>query len=180
MSILENLNEAGLIDLYYGDESHFCSQGYVPRGWQFAGERVDIKVDKSFKINCFAMISRQNKCFFETTVENINSQFLVDFLDKFVTEIDKDTFLVLDNASIHKSKLVKQKQKEWEDKGLFIFFLPPYSPELNIAETLWRILKTMEIRPQDYTSQTLLHNRLHERLLNISHLWSINFSKFNP
>ena len=30
----------GLIDLYYGDESHICMDGYVPYGWQFRGEDV--------------------------------------------------------------------------------------------------------------------------------------------
>ena len=30
----------GLIDLYYGDESHVCTDGYVPYGWQFCGEDV--------------------------------------------------------------------------------------------------------------------------------------------
>jgi hypothetical protein len=29
---------------------------------------------------------------------------------------------------------------------------PPYSPHLNLAETLWRIMKTKWIRPQDYAS----------------------------
>jgi hypothetical protein len=32
---LESLSEQGLIDLFYGDESHVSSEGYVPYGWQF-------------------------------------------------------------------------------------------------------------------------------------------------
>lgn len=32
----------GLIDLYYGDESHICTEGYVPYGWLFRGENVYI------------------------------------------------------------------------------------------------------------------------------------------
>ena len=35
---LENLSTSGKIDLYYGDESHVCTEGYVPYGWQFPGE----------------------------------------------------------------------------------------------------------------------------------------------
>ena len=30
----------GLIELYFGDESHICTEGYVPYGWQFRGEDV--------------------------------------------------------------------------------------------------------------------------------------------
>ena len=40
--MLEGLSRRGLIDLYFDDERHFCSQGYVPRGWQFADEQVSI------------------------------------------------------------------------------------------------------------------------------------------
>ena len=178
--MLEDLSRRGLIDLFFGDESHFCSEGYVPRGWQFAGEVVDIPVEKRFKINCFGMINRKNICVSKTTVDSINGQFVVDFLDDFAKTTTKDTFLVLDNASVHKSKLVKAQMERWQAQGLYIFYLPPYSPELNIAETLWRLLKTLEIRPQDYRDEQTLHTRLAERLLTIGEKWNISFSDFNP
>jgi len=176
---LEELCRRGLIDLYFGDESHFCSEGYVPRGWQFKDETVDIKVERGFKINCFAMISRQSKCIYKTNFTNINGQFIVEMLNEFADTLDKETVLVLDNASFHKSKVVKERLEEWQEKGLYIFYLPPYSPELNIAETLWRILKTLEIRPQDYLSKETLHERLKERLDSIGKKWTISFSEYN-
>ena len=37
---LERLSQAGLIDLYYGDESRVSVDPCVPYGWQFAGEEV--------------------------------------------------------------------------------------------------------------------------------------------
>jgi transposase len=38
------------------------------------------------------------------------------------------------------------------------FLHPPYSPHLNIAETLWRVMKGKWLRPQDYTcTETLFH-----------------------
>jgi transposase len=40
----------------------------------------------------------------------------------------------------------------WEKRELFLFYLPPYSPHLNIVETLWRILKGKWLRPVDYVS----------------------------
>ncbi|MBC6477595.1 MAG: transposase [Hormoscilla sp. GM7CHS1pb] len=39
---------------------------------------------------------------------------------------------MMDNASIHMSNAVKNKQEEWEKKCLTIFYLPTYSPQLNI------------------------------------------------
>lgn len=43
---LEQQKKGGLIDLYYGDERHICSEGYVPYGWQFCGEDVYISSEK--------------------------------------------------------------------------------------------------------------------------------------
>ncbi len=179
LELLEELCRNGEIDLFFGDESHFCSEGYVPRGWQFPNERVSIAVEKGFKINCLALINRNSTCIWKTTTENINGQFVVDFFNDFAAKLTKETFVVLDNASFHKSKLVKANIEKWQQKGLFIFYIPPYSPELNIAETLWRILKTLELRPQDYTTLQTLTNRLEERLDAIGKKWSIKFSEFN-
>ncbi|WP_338045584.1 transposase [Paraprevotella xylaniphila] len=41
----------------------------------------------------------------------------------------------------HRNKKIKELHPIWEKRGLFLFYLPPYSPQLNISETLWRILK---------------------------------------
>ena len=76
-----------------------------------------------------------------TSMESMTSEKIADFLDKFSLTIKRETFIVLDNAKVHRSKLMKEMRKIWEKRGLFLFFLPPYSPHLNIAETLWRMLK---------------------------------------
>lgn len=44
---LEELAQQELIDLFYGDESHVCSEGYVPYGWQFPQESVHIAAQKA-------------------------------------------------------------------------------------------------------------------------------------
>ncbi|NER02300.1 MAG: hypothetical protein F6K17_06475 [Okeania sp. SIO3C4] len=41
--------------------------------------------------------------------------------------------------------LIKVKTKEWEQKGLYVFFQPTYSPELNLIEVEWHQIKTYEI-----------------------------------
>jgi len=42
---------------------------------------------------------------------------------------------------MHTSKLFKSNIKKWEEKGLHLLYLPPYSPELNLIEILWREMK---------------------------------------
>jgi len=51
LSLIENQAEQGNIDLFYGDETRFSEQGYVPYGWQFDDENVAIEVCKGKAIN---------------------------------------------------------------------------------------------------------------------------------
>jgi transposase len=103
------------------------------------------------------MISRDNRYEGFTTKGSITAYEVVDFLDAFSLKVRKQTFVVLDNASVHRNKKIRELRKVWEKRGLFLFYLPPYSPHLNIAETLWRILKGKWLRPQDYVNQDVLH-----------------------
>ena len=148
----------GLIDLYYGDESHICTEGYVPYGWQFRGEDVYIPSERGLRLNIFGMIDRNNRYEGFSTTENMTADKVADFIDRLSLRIRKNTFVVLDNASIHRCKLMRELRPIWEKRGLYLFFLPPYSPHLNIAETLWRILKGKWLRPADYcTTDSLLY-----------------------
>jgi transposase len=54
--------------------------------------------------------------------------------------------------------------------------LPPYSPHLNIAETLWRILKGKWIRPLDYVSTGSLFYTTNRALAAVGKGLFINYS----
>lgn len=166
----------GLIDLYYGDESHICTEGYVPYGWQFRGEDVCIPSERGLRLNIFGMIDRNNRYEGFSTTENMTADKLVDFLDRLSLRIRKNTFVVLDNASVHRCKLMRELRPIWEKRGLFLFFLPPYSPHLNIAETLWRILKGKWLRPVDYCSTDSLLYATNRALAALGTELNINFA----
>ena len=176
---LEQLSLCGTIDLYYGDESHVCSEGYVPYGWQFPDEEVCILSEKAYKVNCLGFISRQNQCRWLMTTENIDTGFVLECLEQFSFEINKTTCVVLDNARIHKAKAIKERIPYWQKRGLYIFFLPPYCPHLNIAETLWRKLKKEWLNPEDYLSKDELFYAINRCLANVGGNLKINFSHFN-
>lgn len=179
MQELERLSEQGLIDLFYGDESRVSSEGYVPYGWQFPGEDIAIAVRKGYALNIFGLISRSNLCHWTSTESSINGQFLVEYLDRFCLSLKKQTFLVLDNASVHRSKAFRERLRAWQARGLFIFFLPPYSPHLNIAETLWRKLKKEWLNPEDYRDKETLFYAVNRCMANVGEYLTINFSPFN-
>lgn len=57
---LEGLDSHGNIELFYADESHMCTDGYVPYGWQFEDENIYIPSKKAAKLNIFGMITKKN------------------------------------------------------------------------------------------------------------------------
>ena len=92
--------------------------------------------------------------------------------------INKPTVIVLDNARIHTARKVKERLRDWQDRGLYIFYLPPYSPHLNIAERLWKELKSRWIKPADYCSAENLFYTVSLALTAVGKELFINFSKF--
>ena len=62
------------------------------------------------------------------------------------------TVIVVDQASIHTSDVVLDKIEEWTERGITIFKLPSYSPELNLIEILWRFIKYEWIEIEAYKS----------------------------
>ena len=174
---LEGLWEAGHIDLYFGDESHVCTEGYVPYGWIFPDETCVVPSLKEGRLNIFGMVDRNCRYHGFTTTESIDSDKFIEFVDLFSISIPKPTVLVVDNASVHKSKKVKACFERWNERGLFIFYLPPYSPHLNIAETVWRILKGKWISPHDYATKQGLFQRVEDILSKIGKEYFIKFCR---
>jgi transposase len=151
----------------------------VPYGWQFAGENVYIPSERGTKrLNIFGMIDRENRFEGFCTCEPINAGKIVDFLDRFSFRLKKKTSIVLDNASVHRNAKIKQMRTIWEKRGLFLFYIPPYSPHLNIAETLWRIMKGKWLRPQDYTTADTLFYVTNRMLATIGKGLRINYNHY--
>ena len=175
---LEKLSKLELIDLYYGDESRVCMEPCVPYGWQFKDEQVFMPSAKGAGLNCFALLTRANGLLFETTRQRITSGFIIEQLERLSFSIKKTTVLVLDNARVHKSKQVQERRPFWQERGLFIFYLPPYSPHLNIAETLWRKLKHEWLQPSDYATTDGLFYRVRQALAAVGSVLKIKFSEF--
>jgi hypothetical protein len=161
LQLLEQQSKQGQIELYYGDETRVSTEGYVPYGWQFQDENISIASAKGKAINCFGMITRDNHFVHATTEQTIDAEFITEHLDRFSFQLNKPTVVVLDNARVHQSKRMRTLQPGWATRGLFIFFLPPYSPKLNIIERLWKEMKARWIQPADYDNEQQLFYSIH-------------------
>jgi transposase len=176
---LECLSEIGLIDVYYGDESGVALEPNVPYGWQFKDEEVVMPSERGHGVNCFGLFTRENRSWVATSEATINAAFVVEQLERFSMRIKKMSVVVLDNARIHKGKQVAERIGYWQKRGLFIFYLPTYSPHLNIAETVWRKLKYEWLTPEDYETKGHLQYAVTQALSALGKSLKIRFSAFN-
>lgn len=65
--------------------------------------------------------------------------------------------IVQDNGSIHLSKYTREHWEAWRDRGLYLFFLPPYCSEMNRIELEWLHVKRDELAGR--IPHVLGHNR---------------------
>jgi transposase len=79
----------------------------------------------------------------------------VDFLEHLRLLIDLDPnrfwFVVLDNASAHKTPAVDEFAVQHQER-LELVYLPTYSPHLNLIERLWRLMRNHVTRNRFYES----------------------------
>jgi len=172
---LEQLWHKDSIDLYYGDESHFCEEAYVPYGWKFHKEDVYILSQCGARLNCFAMTDRHCHTHWFTTDKSIDAERMIGFLDEFSLTVRRKTVIVLDNAPIHRARKLLALRPLWEKRGLHLFFLPPYSPHLNIAGILWRMLKGKWLQPRDYLTPDTIFYAANRALATMGDGLIINF-----
>ncbi|MCC9033009.1 IS630 family transposase [Chryseobacterium sp. Ch-15] len=173
---LKHLHSIDYIDLYFGDASHFSTVPNVPYAWQTKDDPVLLPSDRSKSWSVLGLMTPCSKLFQRTYEGSVNSQIMIDFLDEFCEKITKKTVIILDNAPIHKSKIFTVKVKEWEERDLIIYFIPPYSPELNLIEILWRFVKYQWLPFDAFTNFVSLKKHLNEILDNFGSKYMINFS----
>ena len=68
------------------------------------------------------------------------------------------TVVVLDNAGLHRSKEVRAARAALRERRIFLYYLPPYSPELNDIERLFRTIKHHELPERRYPTLDALED----------------------
>jgi transposase len=63
----------------------------------------------------------------------LSPQRLIVFMRRLTRDAERKVYLILDNLNVHKAKPVRQWLAEQVDR-IEVFYLPPYSPELNPSE----------------------------------------------
>jgi transposase len=168
--------DKGEIDLFYYDESGFNLEPCIPYAWQPIGENIEIPTSHSRRLNVAGFIDRN--CQFESFVfeGSINTPVVIACFNEFSKIIQKETHVLIDNAPMHTSNEFIDNIEKWQSEGLIIEFLPPYCPELNIIEILWRKIKYEWMPFSAYESFNNLKEELFNILKNIGKDYAIAFT----
>jgi transposase len=177
--LVEHMEAAanGEIDLFYLDQSGFGRTPYIPYAWQDRGSTIAVPCREGKRINVMGMYSlMKGTLHAEITDKSITSARVVDFLGDFSKTVTKFTVVVLDNASIHTAKAVYEKLEEWEGRNLYLYYLPTYSPELNVIEIVWRKIKYEWLPLSAFASFKALWRNLSDMIPKIGIEYNIYFA----
>jgi len=185
LQLLREQAVKGEIDLYFFDEVGFNLKPNVPYAWQPIGTTAELPASRSSKDN-FTVLGLLNieKQEFDGQVYQgaANQQCVLKAIETLAikaainyTENERKSVLILDNASIHTAKIIKENIEKWRTMGLLLQFIPAYSPELNLIEILWKQLKHFWLQQEHYASNQTLKNAVINILNKYGTQYLINF-----
>ena len=176
IQILAQRQLQGEIDLVYFDEAGFSLDPSIPYAWQPTGKNIEVPASKSTRLNVLGFMNKQNDLTPFVVQGSVNTAIAVACFNEFSRNLTKKTFVILDNSPVHKSKEFIGNLRRWSTCGLFVRFLPPYSPELNLIEILWRKIKYEWMPFSAYLSFEKLKTNLDQILRDFGSKYEIKFS----
>lgn len=164
------------IELFYFDESGFCLESSIPYAYQFPGEELELPSSKSRRLNVLGFLSPDMTLHAWVFECSVNSDVVIACFDALSECLTQETWVVIDNASMHTSDTFEDALERWESNDLFVYRLPAYSPELNLIEILWRFMKYFWLPCSAYTSFVALVQAVEEILRKIGDEFVIHFT----
>lgn len=166
--LAELLQEPGLNVVYF-DESGFSLKGVVPYGWQPKANPTEVPVTGSHGSSVQVLGFESEEGDVEAYLHKgyVTTATVIDVFDSYSEQLDRPTVVVLDNASCHTSAEFEKHLEEWADRGLYVYHIPPYSPELNAIEGFWKKLKYQLMPPTAWERFVTLLGTLTTKLCEI-------------
>lgn len=127
--------------VFFGDEAGVRSDAHSGTTWAPKGKTPIVSTTGArFGMNLISAVSRTGQMHFAVVEGKVNAEVFIEFLKRLIHNRRKPVFLIVDGHPTHKAVMVR-KYVETVANKLSLFFLPPYSPELNPDELVWNDLK---------------------------------------
>jgi transposase len=183
---LRRAHQKGRIDLRFLDESGFSLQPVIPYAWQSIGETIALPASSGKRLSVIGLLNYDNALESYVIEGYSNSAIVIAAIDAFSRTLaqpvltptgrKKPTVIVLDNASMHTSQAFAEQIPRWKKLGIRLRFLPPYCPELNIIEMLWRKIKYEWLPLDAYSDFKTLTRSVSKVLKGVGSKYQISFA----
>jgi transposase len=128
-------------EIWFGDEAGVRSDAHAGTTWAPRGRTPIVSsTGARFGLNLISAVSRRGEFRFMGVAGRVNADVFLEFLRRLLHGAERPIFLIVDRHSTHRAAKVA-RFLETVDGRLRLFFLPPYSPELNPDEHVWNDLK---------------------------------------
>lgn len=174
---LHRLEQAGKCCVWYADESGFCLQPPLPYLWQNKGQTLGLRSQAhTRRYNVLGFLRRDCTLHSAPTEQTVTAEHVIASVEALRRHYGPGPHvIVVDNATIHRSKAVRAKRQEWKAQGIRLLFLPPYSPHLNKIERLWRHIKYHWLAPAAYKDFATLRHSVNDVLAQVGTKYCIAF-----
>jgi len=150
--------------IFFSDESGVRSDFHAGTTWGIRGQTPIVRrTGKRFHLNMLSAISARGELRFMTSRRRISAALFLEFLKRLILNYPRKIFLVVDGLATHKAKSVRQYLETVKER-IELFFLPPYSPQLNPDELVWNDVKNNGVGRQVICSSVDLDHAVHSRL----------------
>lgn len=160
-----NLKENEVI--YFGDGVHPQHNTKLANGWIKKGKDKLIKSNTGrTRINLNGVLNPDTKEVIIREDKTINAQSTIELFKEIEekNQTKDKIFIIVDNARYYRCKLVSEYL---ELSKIQLIFLPPYSPNLNLIERLWKFMRKKTINNKYYEKSTEFRRKLLEFFDNI-------------
>jgi transposase len=151
--------------LFYLDESGFSPSLPTGYSWCLPRQRKRVKYEypQGRRVNALATYEPSTRCLEASSFERtLTSDDLLAYLRDRLPVADVPRVVVLDNAGIHTSKVVKAARAGLAELGIYLYYLPPYSPELNRIEPVFKQVKHHEMPTRSFTTRADLRKAVED------------------
>lgn len=132
-------------EIWFGDESGLRSDYHAGTTWGVKGRTPVVRTTGArYRLNLLSAVNRRGDMRFMIEKTKLNAEIVCRFLERLIEGSPQPIFLILDGHPMHKSGKVAAKVRSYEGR-LRLYLLPPYSPELNPSEEVWRELKSHRV-----------------------------------
>lgn len=127
--------------IYFADEAACRTDHHAGTTWAPVGRTPTVQhIGKRESIGMISAISMRGEMHWMVYAESMDSELFIQYLNYLIQDIEGKVFLILDRARYHTSVATTEWVNDHKDR-IELFFLPPYSPDLNPDEWVWKNVK---------------------------------------